>query len=43
MEGKVVGKNGKLTEDRCVIIVDAEVNYFKAADDNKKLFEKNIW
>ena len=40
---KVVGKNGKLTDERCVIIVEAEVNYFKATDENKKNYLKKIF
>ena len=42
-KGKVVGKNGKLSEDKCVIIVEAEVNYFKATDENKKNYLKKIF
>ena len=42
-KGKVIGKNAKLSEDRCVIIVEAEVNYFKATDENKKNYLKKIF
>ena len=41
--GGVIGRTGKMTKDKCVIVVKAEVDYFKSDGTKKKNYLKHIF
>jgi hypothetical protein len=41
--GGAIGRTGKMTKDKCVIVVKAEVDYFKSDGTKKKNYLKHIF